>query len=58
MTLVTRGLVFFYPFLDERFCAFNFTMAFFCSLLLSAYVATYIYCITKALLNKCAWDLP
>lgn len=58
LTLVTRSLVFFYPFLGEGFCAFNFSMTFFFfPLLLSAYVATYLYCITKALLNICAWDL-
>jgi len=53
LTLVTCGLVLFYPFLGE-FCAFTFSMTFFSSLTLSAHVATYLYCITKALLSKCA----
>lgn len=57
LTLVTWGLVFYYPFVGGGFCAFNFGITFFPPLLLNAHVATYLYCISKALLNKCAWDL-
>lgn len=57
LTLVTWGLVLFYPFLGGGFCAFSFIITFFFPLLLNAHVATYLYCITNVLLNKCAWDL-
>lgn len=36
---------------------FQFWHYFFSPLLLNAHVATYLYCITKGLLNKCGSDL-